>query len=80
MRFALLGIPIMGDLNMYGPGGYILTLSTDPEKAKEDVERLQEMSWVSIATTNAVSIADNLIKMKNKPYEKSSQMLFFSFR
>ena len=65
---------------MYGPGGYILTLSTDPEKAKEDVERLQEMSWVSIATTNAVSIADNLIKMKNKPYEKSSQMFFFSFR
>ncbi|XP_075240258.1 polycystin-2-like [Convolutriloba macropyga] len=44
------GIPIIGDLNMYGPGGYIMTLNTNMEKAIEDVENLQAHSWVDTMT------------------------------
>ena len=35
---------------MYGPGGYIMTLNTNMEKAIEDVENLQAHSWVDTMT------------------------------
>ena len=31
----------MGDMNVYGPGGYIMTLNTDKDRAIEDVRVLQ---------------------------------------
>lgn len=44
------GIPIWGDMNVYGPGGYIMTLNTDMEKALEDVRELQANNWLDTLT------------------------------
>ena len=37
-------------MNMYGPGGYIMTLNTNMDRAMEDVKELQENNWLDTLT------------------------------